>query len=114
MAVSIKNGFKRFGNGNLVLNNINVNVSSGEIYGILGASGCGKTTLLSCVVGLRQLDSGQVTVCDQSRPHNLGSFCGYMPQETALVNVLTIREVLKYFGLLYGMETKEIETGLSN
>ncbi|XP_021953528.2 ABC transporter G family member 23 [Folsomia candida] len=110
MAVSIKNGFKRFGNEKLVLNNINVNVSSGEIYGILGASGCGKTTLLSCVVGLRQLDSGQVTVCNQSRPDNLGSFCGYMPQETALLSVLTIREVLKYIGLLYGMETQEIES----
>ncbi|XP_035702839.1 ABC transporter G family member 23-like [Folsomia candida] len=109
MSVSIKNGFKRFGKGNLVLSNVNVNVCSGEIYGLLGASGCGKTTLLSCIVGLRQLDSGQVNVGNQPRPGNLGSFCGYMPQETSLLSVLTIREVLKYFGLLYGMDMQEIE-----
>ncbi|OXA61762.1 ABC transporter G family member 20 [Folsomia candida] len=99
MSVSIKNGFKRFGKGNLVLSNVNVNVCSGEI----------KTTLLSCIVGLRQLDSGQVNVGNQPRPGNLGSFCGYMPQETSLLSVLTIREVLKYFGLLYGMDMQEIE-----
>ncbi|XP_035701741.1 ABC transporter G family member 23-like [Folsomia candida] len=110
MSISIINGFKRFGSGTLVLNDINVNVSSGKIYGLIGASGCGKTTLLSCIVGLHRLDSGQVTVHSESRPDNLGNFCGYMPQETALLDVLTIREVLKYFGLLYGMKTQDIES----
>ncbi|OXA44728.1 ABC transporter G family member 23 [Folsomia candida] len=110
MAVSIKNGFKRFGKGNLVLENINFNVCNGEIYGLLGATGCGKTTLLSCIVGLRQLDAGQVTVYNEPRPENLGHICGYMPQETALLGVLTIREALKYFGLLYGMKAQDIES----
>ncbi|XP_035707801.1 ABC transporter G family member 23 [Folsomia candida] len=78
-------------------------------YGLLGASGCGKTTLLSCIVGSRQLDSGQVLVFGQPRPTNLGTLCGYMPQDTALLEVLNVSETLKYFGLLYGMSEIEIQ-----
>ncbi|OXA63656.1 ABC transporter G family member 23 [Folsomia candida] len=75
-----------------------------------------KTTLISCIVGLRQLDMGEVTLFGQPRPDNLGRMCGYMPQanyfilsEIALLNVLTIRETLEYFGMLYAMDEFEIE-----
>lgn len=53
-------------------------------YGLLGASGCGKTTLLSCLVGQRQLNSGDITVLGM-KPGQPGSGIpgariGYMPQ----------------------------------
>ena len=46
----------------LVLDKLDMTVRRGDIYGLLGASGCGKTSLLSVMVGRRGLDSGSVTV----------------------------------------------------
>ncbi|XP_035704347.1 ABC transporter G family member 23-like isoform X2 [Folsomia candida] len=110
MALKIRNGFKHSESGNLILNNLNVDVGRGEIYGILGPSGCGKTTLLSCIVGLRRLDMGEITIFDHQHPGNLGRMCGYMPQEMALLNVLTIGETFRYFGSIYGMDAHKIQT----
>lgn len=43
-----------------------------------------KTTLLSCVVGLRKLDAGEIIVLGQDAYGQLGGLCGYMPQVNAL------------------------------
>ncbi|XP_018394760.1 PREDICTED: fe(3+) ions import ATP-binding protein FbpC-like [Cyphomyrmex costatus] len=64
-AVIVRNAIKRYGK-NLVFDGLNMTVSRGSIYGLLGASGCGKTTLLSCVVGIRYFDSGEVWVVEDS------------------------------------------------
>ncbi|XP_035707874.1 ABC transporter G family member 23-like [Folsomia candida] len=109
MAMIINNGFKHYGKSEIVLAGVEMNVDVGEIYGLLGASGCGKTTLLKCIVGLHQLDYGSVTVFQKSNPGNLGRLCGYMPQEFALLDTLTIAETLKYFGMLYTMTSVEIK-----
>lgn len=94
---------------NNVLNNLNMNVERGSIYALMGSSGCGKSTLLSCIVGSSSLDKGSVEV--------LGCFgskipmkkIGFMPQEYALVDEFTIREVMYFFGRLYGMTEKKIK-----
>ncbi len=76
-------------------------------YGLLGASGCGKTTLLSCIVGRRSLDSGDVLVLggEPGSPESgiPGPRVGYMPQELALYGDFTIKETLEYFGRIYNL-----------
>ncbi|XP_067618851.1 ABC transporter G family member 23 isoform X2 [Eurosta solidaginis] len=114
-AVSVRHASKAYGkkkNVNQVLNNLNMTVPKGTIYGLLGASGCGKTTLLSCIVGRRRLDSGEIFVLG-GKPGTRGSGVpgkrvGYMPQEIALYGEFSIRETMMYFGWIFGMETKEI------
>ncbi|XP_015520774.2 ABC transporter G family member 23 isoform X1 [Neodiprion lecontei] len=114
-AVSVRHAFKNYGNSknpNQVLQNLNMTVAKGSIYGLLGASGCGKTTLLSCIVGRRRLNSGEIWVLG-GKPGTKGSGVpgkrvGYMPQEIALYGEFTIRETMMYFGWIFGMCTAEI------
>ncbi|KAK3107884.1 hypothetical protein FSP39_024401, partial [Pinctada imbricata] len=82
-------------------------------YGLLGPSGCGKTTLLRCIIGRLSVDAGQLLVLGAkpgSRGHGVpGSLVGYMPQEIALFNNMTIGETLKYFGMIHGMARPRIQ-----
>ncbi|CAO1370797.1 unnamed protein product [Diamesa serratosioi] len=111
--VCLNQVYKFFGNKNNpinVLNGLNLTVSKGSIYGLLGASGCGKTTLLSCIVGIQQLNSGEVWVLGSNSGSSslIGPKIGFMPQQTALYELFTIRETLLFFGLIYGMTSKEV------
>uniref|UniRef100_A0A1I8QDG6 Uncharacterized protein n=1 Tax=Stomoxys calcitrans TaxID=35570 RepID=A0A1I8QDG6_STOCA len=114
-AVEVRNGYKYYGSKSkpkIILNYLNMNVERGSIYGLLGASGCGKTTLLSCIVGQRQFNSGDVRVLGMKPglPGSgvPGSRIGYMPQEIALVEEMTVKEIIYYFGRIYGMKDDKI------
>ncbi|CAG9865018.1 unnamed protein product [Phyllotreta striolata] len=115
-AVCVRRACKKYGtksNPYVVLDNLNMTVPKGCIYGLLGASGCGKTTLLNCIVGRKRLNSGELWVLGGT-PGSRGSGVpgprvGYMPQEIALYGEFTIRETLKYFGWISNMTTDEVE-----
>lgn len=114
-AVCVRKARKTYGsrsNQHVILDNLNMTVPKGCIYGLLGASGCGKTTLLSCIVGRRRMNSGEIWVLG-GHPGTRGSGVpgpriGYMPQEMALFGEFTIRETLLYFGWVAGMNTEAI------
>ena len=82
-------------------------------YGLLGASGCGKTTLLSCIVGRHHLDSGEVYVfggVPGTKESGIpGPRVGYMPQELALYAEFSIEETLYFFGRLYKLSNSFIK-----
>lgn len=71
-------------------------------YSLLGASGGGKTTILSAIVGLKSIDSGEIRVFGKvpgSRESGVpGKAVGHMPQEYSLYVDLTIQESINYFG----------------
>ncbi|XP_055325391.1 ABC transporter G family member 23 [Sitodiplosis mosellana] len=116
-AVEVRGGYKYYGSPNdpnkkIILNYLDMNVPIGSIYGLLGASGCGKTTLLSCIVGQKKLQEGQISVLgtclNTHSASTLGPRIGYMPQDIALVNELSIKETIYYFGRIYGMHDDRI------
>ncbi|CAG7829425.1 unnamed protein product [Allacma fusca] len=115
-AVLVTGAWKQYGSGKRttpVLQNLTMTVPEGTIYSLLGASGCGKTTLLACTVGMRRLDRGDIRIFG-ARPGTSesgipGKRVGYMPQEIALYGEFTIREAMQYFGRIYGMTIAQIE-----
>ncbi|NP_001316110.1 uncharacterized LOC103512920 [Diaphorina citri] len=73
-----------------------------QIYGLLGSSGCGKTTLLKCLVGALDLDYGSIELIVNSKKK-----IGFMPQETALFDEFTIAETFQFYASLYRIPSEE-------
>lgn len=78
----------------------------------MGSSGCGKTTLLECIVGTRKLDSGSIKIFNDSVGEHKSNI-GYMPQSIALIEEFSFKELIYFFGTIYGMSRKRIEERLS-
>jgi ABC-type multidrug transport system ATPase subunit len=80
---------------------------------MIGPSGCGKTTLLSCILGMDHLDEGSIKVLGHenvpSKTLKASRRIGYMPQETALVPELTVKETVYYFGNIFEMDSKKLD-----
>ncbi|XP_063236569.1 aliphatic sulfonates import ATP-binding protein SsuB 1-like [Bacillus rossius redtenbacheri] len=57
-SVVVRRGCKQYRSGPAVLDHLDITVPRASIYGLLGASGCGKTTLLSCIVGMKRMTLG--------------------------------------------------------
>jgi len=81
------------------VDNVTLEINSGEILGLLGPNGAGKTTLISMLLGLRRPTSGRVQIFGSS-PVDAASrrFIGSTPQETALPETLRVGEVIDFVG----------------
>ncbi|WP_088809141.1 MULTISPECIES: ABC transporter ATP-binding protein [Listeria] len=85
-----------------ILFDVTMNVNKGEIYGLIGPSGAGKTTLVKAIVGMERADSGEVHVLNAKMPTlSVMNQIGYMAQSDALYVDLTAKENLDFFASLY-------------
>ncbi|MCU9615053.1 ABC transporter ATP-binding protein [Caldibacillus lycopersici] len=104
--VSIRNVSKAFGKHS-VLHEITLEISAGEIFGFLGPSGAGKTTLVKQLAGLDTPTEGANFLFGDKMPNiHLINKIGYMAQSDALYNELTAKENLEFFASLYGLKHK--------
>ncbi len=108
--IQFQNITKKFGN-RVVLNNINLDISYGERFGVIGVSGSGKTTLLNILIGFLSPNGGNIyyqsrdIVRDKS---NIRKTFGFATQDGSFYTKLTVKENLDYFGKLYGMAQPDI------
>ena len=75
----------------------------------MGASGCGKTTLLGAVVGCKQLQNGYISILGEPPGVIPQNSIGYMPQETSLLEEFNIKNCLQYQGYIFGMSDEKIK-----
>src|SRR5881396_3807214 len=102
---------KRFGNF-IAANEISFDVYQGEIFGFLGANGAGKTTAMRMLCGLSTPTSGQAIIAgfDVYKQHEqIKRNIGYMSQKFSLYEDLTVRENIRFFGGIYGLNDIQIK-----
>jgi ABC-2 type transport system ATP-binding protein len=106
IVIGAKDLNKRFGSFQAV-KDFQLEVRNGDIYGLLGANGAGKTTSIKIICGLIDPTSGSVTLLGKSkglRSAEVRSRIGYMSQKFALYDDLTIGENLDFYARLYGVD----------
>ena len=108
-AVELKNVDKRYSEI-LAVDNVDLTINKGEIFGLLGPNGSGKSTTLKMLIGLVQPDSGQVNVLGidvQKDPVAVKQQVGYVPESPRLYEFLTGIEYLDFIGDVYGIQTEQ-------
>lgn len=101
--IEIKNLVKRYGSL-LALDHLNLTIQEGEVFGLLGPNGSGKTTTINCLLALLKYDKGSVTVMGRPmRPdsYDLKREIGVVMQDVAVFEQLTVQENIDYFCGLY-------------
>ena len=101
--VAVDNLVKRY-NEVLALDHFNLHIEPGEIFGLLGPNGSGKTTAINCILQLLTFDKGTIELFGQPmRPssYDLKRRIGIVPQNVAVFEELTVRENIDYFCALY-------------
>ncbi|MCL0044079.1 ABC transporter ATP-binding protein [Dehalococcoidia bacterium] len=119
--ISARDVYKTYSTGNLevqALKGVELDVSHGEMVAIMGPSGCGKTTLLNCLSGIDNVNSGRILI-DGKPIHELSDdeisefrskFMGFVFQTYNLLPVLTTQENVELPLLISGYSQKEART----
>ncbi|GAA3836608.1 daunorubicin resistance protein DrrA family ABC transporter ATP-binding protein [Sphaerisporangium flaviroseum] len=103
---------KRYGSVK-ALDGFSLHVAAGEIVGLVGHNGAGKTTFVEIVSYLTRPDSGHVTI-DGRSPASARGRIGVAPQHIALYPSITVREHLELFGKLAGLRGAALRTAMDD
>ena len=105
IAVQVSDLTRKFGDFTAV-DHVNFEVKRGEIFGLLGPNGSGKTTTIRMITGLLVPTSGSARVLDYDmalEANTAQSKIGYMSQKFSLFSDLTVEENINFYGGLYGL-----------
>ena len=102
---------KRFGEIQAV-RDVSFEVAPGEIFGLLGPNGSGKTTSIRIILDIYQPDSGSVSILDGPMNEEKKNLIGYMPEERGLYQDVPLEVCLQYLATLKGMTQEQINAKL--
>ncbi|MEM7477711.1 MAG: ATP-binding cassette domain-containing protein [Planctomycetota bacterium] len=100
-AIELRQVRKTFGK-NVAVNDVDLVVPEGAIYGFIGPNGSGKTTTLRMILRIFQPDSGEVVVLGQATGKTADDRLGYLPEERGLYKRMKVFELLTYYARLKG------------
>lgn len=107
--VQANNISKSFGDVHAVVD-VSLHIQSGEIYGLVGSDGAGKTTTMRLLVGALKADSGEVNICGydiNTQTENARSQFGYLSQRFSMYEDLTVMENIRFFAEVRGLKSDE-------
>lgn len=99
---------------NLAVDGVSISISPGEIVGLVGANGAGKTTFIRMLLGLLRPDHGQVMLFGQTPTRATRRRLGYMPQSMGLYEDLTVIQNLHFTARVFGVEPPPLAGDLAS
>lgn len=109
MVIKVKNLVKRYGDL-IALDHFNLEVNEGEIFGLLGPNGSGKTTAINCILSLLKYDKGSIEIYDKPMSpdaYDIKRNIGIIMQNVAVFDELTVFENIDYFCGMYISDKKK-------
>lgn len=109
--LEIQNLTKKYGKF-LALDNLNLHIGKGEIFGFVGPNGAGKTTTMRIVCGLLKATSGTVLVDGINaitNPEDIKRRVGYVPDFFGVYDNLKVLEYMEFYGSMYGMKKEDVD-----
>lgn len=107
--IEIRNLVKRY-KDTIALDHLNLDIEEGEIFGLLGPNGSGKTTVINCLLALLKFDKGSIRIFGeeiQPDSYEIKRQIGIVMQNVAVFNELTVYENVDYFCGLYVPDRKK-------
>lgn len=114
-AISTEGLTKRFGSF-MAVDDLNIQVKQGEIYGFLGPNGSGKTTVIKMLCGLLAPSEGKASVLGfdaQNEGEMIRQNVGYMSQKFSLYEDLSVIENMRFYGSIYGLNATKLNERMS-
>lgn len=111
-AIEINKLYKSYNGKDNALEDMNLNIPSGEIFGFLGPNGSGKTTTVRILNGVLKQSSGEAKIhgfYNVKDIKNIHKLCGVMTETAKCYENLTAEENLEFFGTLHGIEANDLK-----
>lgn len=107
--LELSNVTKRYGDFTAV-NQINLSIPQGSVYGFLGPNGAGKTTTIRMILDIIRPDQGKIQILGAPSAMHVRDRIGYLPEEKGLYKKMKVWAIIAYFGSLKGLHRRKAKT----